>query len=90
MDKQTIEQNQISCDKCDGSGKNFAPGSHEFFKRWRKNLGVSQKHVAIVLRVEVSQLSKFENGHLNFGETRQRKLAAILSDWRAAEAQQND
>ena len=83
MNTQTIEQNQTTCDKCDGDGKNFALGSHEFFQRWRKNLGVSQVKVAIVLRVSKEQLSKFENGHLHFGESRQRKLARILSDWNA-------
>jgi len=83
MNKQTIEQNQISCDKCEGDGKNFATSSHEFFQRWRKNLDVSQVKVAIVLGVSKEQLSKFENGRLNFGESRQRKLAEILSGWTA-------
>ncbi len=83
MNAQTIEQNQTTCDKCDGDGKNFAFGSHEFFRRWRKNLGVPQVKVAIVLGASKEQLSNFENGRLNFGESRQRKLAEILSGWNA-------
>lgn len=81
MNTQTIELNQTTCDKCGGDGKNFALGSHEFFGRWRRNLGVSQARVGLVLRVSKEQISNFENGRLNFGESRQRKLAEILSGW---------
>lgn len=84
MNPETIRQNQIECDKCEGDGKNFASGAHEFFKRWRKNSGVSQVEIALVLRVPTEQLSRFENGRANFSEARQRKLARILSDWNAA------
>ncbi len=85
MNKQTIEQNQTTCDKCGGDGKNFALGSHEFFKRWRAELGVSQAKIGLVLRVSKDQVSRFENGRGNFGESRQRKLAEILSGWRENE-----
>lgn len=81
MNDKTIELNKTVCDKCAGDGKNFAPGSHEFFKRWRKNLGVSQRTVAALLKADVALFSKFENGREVFSEKRQRKLAQILSDW---------
>ncbi len=81
MTENTIKQNQIECDKCEGDGKNFASGSHEFFRRWRKHLVASQVKVALVLGVAKEQLSKFENGRISFSEARQRKLARILNDW---------
>lgn len=81
MNTETVKQNQIECDKCEGDGKNFASDAHEFFKRWRKKLGVSQVKIALVLCVAKEQLSKFENGRVDFSEARQRKLARILSGW---------
>ena len=81
MNNETIELNKTTCSKCDGDGKNFKVDAHEFFRRWRKQIGAQQNQVSAVLKIENSQLSKFENGQLPFSEKRMRKLAEILSNW---------
>ena len=79
--KNEIIKNQTICDKCEGNGKNFSISAHILFKQWRSSLQVSLTQVAKKLRTDRHSLSKFENGHLRFGEARQRELAKILSSW---------
>ena len=79
MRQQNIENYQTPCDKCRGDGKNFIAASNEFFRQWRDSLGVSQTVVAQKLSITVPQLSRYENGHIPFSESRRRQLSAILS-----------
>ncbi len=76
MDKQ----HQEKCSKCGGNGIQFTADAYTYFKDWRKRLGLSQAQVCLGISLpDISQLSKFENGLVVFGESRLRDLEAFYT-----------
>jgi predicted transcriptional regulator len=77
----TLKQHEIECDKCGGSGKNYAPSIAEFLKFWRTKEGVPQRTMAILMKQDVSRLCRFEGGKESQSEQAIRRYIAVLQDY---------
>jgi transcriptional regulator with XRE-family HTH domain len=87
MDKNTLEMHTTECDKCDGTGRNYQPSIHELLKRWRIQRGISLKTMAILMKTDLSQMSRFENGRPNgtFGQAKIRRYISMLKTYEPPE-----
>lgn len=76
--KNSLKFHLIECDKCDGTGQNYAPSVRELLRRWRKKLGITARAVADHLKCDASAFSRFERGKEPFGQPRLRKYIRFL------------
>lgn len=71
-----IKKHLETCDRCNGTGKQFKQQSHVFFREWRLKLGLTQPEVCVSVGIsDKTQLSKFEQGHIVFSVERLAELA---------------
>lgn len=80
--ENSLTTHEIECDKCGGTGKNYQQTIRDLLKRWRKSLGITQREIATVCRISFSEYCKFENGKLDFGQKRIRKIIQTLENWK--------
>jgi hypothetical protein len=75
-----LDRCKTKCSQCDGDGQEFLPEVYLAFRRWRLLLGLGQGDVCSAVGIlDITQLSRFENGRGRFSEQRLRDMAKYYS-----------